>query len=579
MAYILSAFAGAGAQFFDDNGTPLTGGLVYTYSAGTTTPATTYTDSTGANAHSNPIVLDAAGRTPSEIWVDGGLVYKFIVKTSTDTLVGTYDNIPGIDDPTVFNNLISVTGTNTLLGTATPPINGYVAGATYSFVVPNNNTGAVTISIDGLGAKEITYAGSTPLLANMLVANAIVTIEYDGTRFQLMQSSASIAIVSSLTVSNNATIGGTLAVTGATTITSPSFSVGGNNISAVNSLGFRNRIINGDMRIDQRNAGASVTPTADNTYTVDRFQTRLTQASKYSVQQNAGAVTPPSGFKNYLGVTSLSAYSVAAGDYFGIQQSIEGFNAADFGWGATGAQSVTLSFWVRSSLTGTFGGCVGNAGFNRSYPFTYTISVANTWEQKTVTIAGDTAGTWATGNTTGIALYFGIGAGSTYSGTAGAWAGAGYISATGATSVVGTNGATFYITGVQLEAGTVATPFERRPYGTELALCQRYCPAWSVASGSFAIGVGQAQSTTSASIPLPYPVPPRTAATGVTITGTTGCTNSVGAVQLNTTLAFGNASFSSLALTATTSGLTAGNATILASSSSAVLIIGNGCEL
>lgn len=243
--------------------------------------------------------------------------------------------------------------------------------------------------------------------------------------------------------------------------------------SPPNSMGFRNRIINGDMRIDQRNAGASVTP-AELAYTLDRWQARLTQASKYSVQRNAGSVTPPTGFTNYLGVTSLSAYSVIAGDYFNIQQNIEGFNVADLGWGAAGAQSVTLSFWVRSSLTGTFGGCVGNANFNRSYPFTYTISAANTWEQKTITIAGDTTGTWATGNTNGLALYFGLGVSSTYSGTAGAWAGSGFLSATGATSVVGTNGATFYITGVQLEAGSVATPFERRDYGRELMMCQRY---------------------------------------------------------------------------------------------------------
>ena len=246
------------------------------------------------------------------------------------------------------------------------------------------------------------------------------------------------------------------------------------NLASAAATGFmRNRIINGAMVIDQRNAGTSVTPT-DGQYTLDRWKFDVSQSSKLTVQQNAGSVTPPSSFSNYLGVTSSSAYSVLTGDYFAFRQAIEGFNSADLAWGTASAQSVTLSFWVRSSLTGTFGGSLRNSAGNRSYPFTYSVSSANTWEQKTVTIAGDTSGTWLTTNGTGINVWFGLGVGSTYSGTAGAWNSNNNFSATGATSVVGTNGATFYITGVQLEVGSVATPFERRLYGTELMLCQRY---------------------------------------------------------------------------------------------------------
>ena len=237
------------------------------------------------------------------------------------------------------------------------------------------------------------------------------------------------------------------------------------------SLSGRNRIINGDMRIDQRNAGASVTP-ADDAYTLDRWNVGLTQSSKFSVQQST---TAPTGFANSLLVTSLSAYTVGSGDLFRVTQKIEGFNFSDLGWGTAGAQSVTLSFWVRSSLTGTFGGSLQNNAFNRSYPFSYTISAANTWEYKTVTISGDITGTWiGSTNGIGVRLNFSLGTGSSSSGTAGAWAAAGLVAPTGATSVVGTNGATFYITGVQLEAGSVATPFERRSYGQELSLCQRY---------------------------------------------------------------------------------------------------------
>jgi hypothetical protein len=235
----------------------------------------------------------------------------------------------------------------------------------------------------------------------------------------------------------------------------------------------KNRIINGAMVIDQRNAGASVTPT-NTAYTLDRWQAFQSVASKYSVQQNAGSVTPPASFSNYLGITSLSSYSIGAGDYFFIQQIIEGYNIADLGWGTANAKTVTLSFWVRSSLTGTFGGALRNSAADRSYPFSYTISVANTWEQKTITVAGDTTGTWLATNGAGLQLAFSLGTGSTFSGTANAWAATNYVSTTGATSVVGTNGATFYITGVQLEQNTSATPFERRLYGQELANCQRY---------------------------------------------------------------------------------------------------------
>ena len=249
------------------------------------------------------------------------------------------------------------------------------------------------------------------------------------------------------------------------------------NVQGDLGISFKNRIINSNMVIDQRNAGASVTPTTTS-YTLDRWNAGLTQASKYSVQQNAGSVTPPLGFTNYLGVTSLSAYSITSSDFFCLIQAIEGFNTADLGWGTANAKTVTVSFWVRSSLTGTFGGSLSNSAGTRGYPFTYTISAANTWEQKSVTIAGDTTGTWLTTNSVGIYVVFGLGVGSTYSATAGAWTTTvnRAFSATGATSVVGTNGATFYLTGVQLEVGTQATTFTTAggSYGAELALCQRY---------------------------------------------------------------------------------------------------------
>ena len=251
-------------------------------------------------------------------------------------------------------------------------------------------------------------------------------------------------------------------------------SVANSNLGAGNATRFKNRIINGDMRIDQRNAGASVTQTTSALYTVDRFFMFGSVTSKFTAQQNAASVTPPVGFTNYLGITSSSAYTVGAADEFWLAQRIEGLNIADLAWGTANAKTVTLSFWVRSSLTGTFGGVLKNSAGNRSYPFTYTISSANTWELETITITGDTTGTWLTTNGIGISVIFGLGVGTTGSGTAGAWAASNFNSATGATSVVGTSGATFYITGVQLEVGSSATGFEYVDYSTQLSMCQRY---------------------------------------------------------------------------------------------------------
>lgn len=239
--------------------------------------------------------------------------------------------------------------------------------------------------------------------------------------------------------------------------------------------GFKNRVINGAMVIDQRNAGASVSGTTG-VYTLDRWSVQNNSgAARFNVQQNVNSVTPPAGYKYYLGVTSTAAYSVAATDIISIQQFIEGYNIADLDWGTASAATVTLSFWVRSSLTGAFGGCVveGAAG-GALYPFSYTISAANTWEQKTVTIVGPTIGTWNSTNGKGIQLLFNMGVGSTFTGTGGAWTASSIYNPTGSTNLVGTNAATWYVTGVQLEKGSTATSFDYRSIGTEFSLCQRY---------------------------------------------------------------------------------------------------------
>jgi hypothetical protein len=298
------------------------------------------------------------------------------------------------------------------------------------------------------------------------------------------------------------------------------FSDGSTQTAAASPYVLKNRIINGDMRIDQRNAGASVNA-SNGTYTLDRWACGGAVSNKFTVQQNAGSVTSPVGFNNYLGCTSSSAYSVPSGENYGMQQSIEGFNFADLGWGTANAKTVTLSFWVRSSLTGTFGGGFTNSAYDYSYVFSYSILTANTWTQISVTIAGPTSGTWiGATNGVGARVVFSLGTGSSRVTTAGSWVAGYYASVTGETQIVATNGATLYITGVQLEIGTSATPFERRLYNQELANCQRY--ALMIKNGTTSIdrfGLGSTVNSTTVQLLIQHPVALRAAPT-LTTTGT-----------------------------------------------------------
>lgn len=282
--------------------------------------------------------------------------------------------------------------------------------------------------------------------------------------------------------------------------------------SGANNVTMRNRIINGAMMIDQRNAGASVNIDNTGVYTLDRWFVQDSTDGSVSAQQSS---TVPAGFKNSLLVTVTAAdASIGATQYARMFQAIEGLNVSDLSWGTASAATVTLSFWVRASVTGTYGGSVGNSAADRTYPFTYTINNANTFEYKTITIPGDQSGTWLTTNGIGIFLQMCFAAGSTLSGTAGSWAAANYLSATGAVNMMATNGATFYITGVQLEKGTTATAFEQRLYGTELALCQRYyAKILSSSAGYNLLAPGTAASTSSVGSFISFPVTMRSGPT------------------------------------------------------------------
>jgi len=312
---------------------------------------------------------------------------------------------------------------------------------------------------------------------------------------------------------------GTMAVLPTSTSVLPEAS--GGTGTSIGYNGFKNRIINGAMVIDQRSSG---TVTASNTsaqiYLVDRWAYRVftgSAASKISFQRSSVA---PDGFVNSMLVTSLSSYSIGSSDAFQFRQPIEGFNIADFGWGTANAKPVTLSFWVRSSLTGTFGGGVWNATDTRFYVFSYSISAANTWEFKTVTITGETSGVWNTTNGIGLNVSFSLGAGASLQGTSGSWGTSVLIAPTGQVNVSGTNGATWQVTGVQLEKGATATSFDYRPYTTELQLCQRYYFKVATTASNATFGAGFANDATRARIFVPFAVEMRIDPVAVEQTGT-----------------------------------------------------------
>jgi hypothetical protein len=304
-------------------------------------------------------------------------------------------------------------------------------------------------------------------IINATTTNGVV-IQPDNSGSLVLQTNNGTTALT-VDTSQNTTLAGKLT----TASSGIQFSDASTQTAAASPYVLKNRIINGDMRIDQRNAGASVTASTTGAYALDRWYLEEATDGAATVQQVSDG---PTGFTNSLKVTVTSTdTSIGASQYFEVDQNIEGFNTADLSFGTASASTITISFWVKSSLTGTFGGSIRNSAANRSYPFSYTINAANTWEKETITIAGDTTGTWiGATNGIGLRLTLALAAGSSLSGTVNTWAGANLLAPTGSTNLMGTASATWQITGVQLEIGTTATPFERRLYDKELISCQRY---------------------------------------------------------------------------------------------------------
>jgi hypothetical protein len=420
--------------------------------------ANSFVITSGYIANQVQVFLNGVKQIPgTDVDITSGANVNFLTTPSNGFIVDVY----GIQSAVALSSSVLTVGANVNISTSSISIGNssvntqIVAGNVFlngSTLVIGNTSSNVTIN-------------STAISVGTIQLN---TSSYAGTANNASFLGGTAAASYQLNSTLNANIANYLpSYTG---VVNSSVTIAGTSINPFQ--GMKNRIINGDMRIDQRNAGALKSVSGNDIYTVDRWKGWASGGGVFSVQQSS---TAPNNFNNSVVLTVTTAdSSVAAGDNYRFAQPIEGYNIADLGFGTSAAKTVTLSFWVRSNLTGTYGGSLYSVSGTRSYVYQYTINSANTWEYKTITIPGDTSGTWGSTNSFGITVYFDLGSGSTYQNATGSWVGSEKFSTSGNANWIGTLSNNLYITGVQLEAGTVATAFERRLYSTELILCQRY---------------------------------------------------------------------------------------------------------
>jgi hypothetical protein len=318
-------------------------------------------------------------------------------------------------------------------------------------------------------------------------------------------------------------------------------------VATQTSFSGRNMVMNGDMRLDQRTNGTGIPNMASGVYVADRW---YYGASQPALWNGTGAYTgygspPGAGFPYTMTVNVSTALAPAAGDYSYLQHAIEGFNIHQLQWGTAAAKPVTLSFWVYGNVAGTHSGALVGAA---AYPFSFTIPTINTWTFVVITIPGATTGTWATDNAVGVYVRFNLGSGTTYLGPANAWVtGGNLIGATGSVQMVTTHANVFTVTGVQLEIGGVATPFERRPIGAELNLCRRYYQRYTAPGASTIQFSGYTTAGLYIGFLLPV-APPMRAAPTFSFIGTWVNTNCSGPT------AYADKSIVSLFITATATG-------------------------
>lgn len=396
-------------------------------------------------------------------------------------------------EPTITVLTVAKGGTNSGAALSNNRIIRSLGGAIVEAAAITANR-AVVSDADGIPVHSDTTAGQIGSIS-LLTPDRVPYINGGGNFESSPISSAELAFLDNVTSNVQTQLDGKVNDTGDTM--TGDLDMSSNDIRRVATLndtflsGFRNRVPNGEMRFDQRNGGATYTLNAASTRNLDCWvATGIAAAGVMSLARTT--TTPPTGFSHYMRLTVTTAdASLAATDRYVIDTRIEGSSMRDMLFGSADAKQVTLSFWVRSSLTGTFGGSFMNDVNNRSYVFSYTINAANTWEKKTITLTGDTAGTWQNvDGQMGIVIHWSLGVGSNFQKAAGAWGAGQTYSFSGETALISTNAATFDLTGVQFEIGGAASHFEHLDTQVGLARVQRYIEK------SYALDTALATNTT-----------------------------------------------------------------------------------
>lgn len=429
-----------------------------------------------------------------------------------------------------------------------PTLNGSLTSSSTSVVV-TNATNFPTAGIVLIDSEQILYTSNTAGTLGGLTRgynNTTAAAHTSGVGVNLMQFT--------LVQSGNSLLVRSTNPAGTSSTTIGAFDSAGTYSGATN-FGYHNRLINGDMFIDQRLT--AITPVTTTAYTVDRWSLTQATTSTLTAGRNytgGATINGPSDFPYYVGIKTTTSRTPGASDTYIISQAIESYNVDDLGWGASGASAVSLSFYVYASTAGTYSGAITNNS-GRSYPFSYTVA-ATTWTRITIAnIPGDTSGTW----TSAIYVVFNLGSGTSKLGTANAWAGSTLYGVTGTASIVTSSSAQLLFTGVQLEKGSYVTPYDYRPVSTELSLCQRYFQSAGAYVAYDLLATGVAGSATTANIYIQPPVSLRVVPT-VTTSDSTCFKTSTGVASPFTLggVKYANNLSGPISIAITTTGQTAG---------------------
>lgn len=479
MSAFLSPVFGAAQRALSNAAMVLAGGLLSTYQAGSTTPMATWTDSTQAVPNANPIVFDAYGLLSQEIWLQAGQAYKFVLTDANGVNIGTWDNISGIND--------TASSTSEWVASGLTPT--YVSAS--SFTVPGNHTTLFTTN-RRIQAKVSAGTVYGTISSSSFSSSTTVNVTMDAG--QSLDAGLSVVNVSLLDPTNPSVQATGVAFNSSDSNKATNLQDAVTNVSASP----RNLVINGAMEIDQRNSGGATTPTAA-AFVIDRWLANLSVASKLTFQQVADA---PPGFINSLKATVASQYAPGTSEAFFLTHAVEGLNCTPLNLGLASALTVTVSFWAKASVPGTYSMFLRNSAANRYYCFTQALTAS--WVRYTKTLQLDATGTWLTTNGIGLQLGFDLGSGTASQGAAGAWGASTVIEATGALQFVNQVGtSTLNLTGVQIEPGSAAKAFERLSYPLELLRCLRYFTQVTGLSAATNFGTGQVFTTTAANMNLP----------------------------------------------------------------------------